>query len=134
MRGICIPMAQVQHPREYLTSGAIQVRCSKGKRDGKPCKNNGLHCYLGRHTRLPLRAVQGALLFPRHSQAIADWHHHEINAFVGHYLLIEGAQGNRVFILDRRLGHITAPQDVINQHDAAGAQQFQAAFVIGVVG
>jgi hypothetical protein len=31
MRGICIPMTQVQHPREYLTSGAIQVQCNKGK-------------------------------------------------------------------------------------------------------
>ena len=31
MWGICIPMAQVQHPREYLTKRPIQVRCNKGK-------------------------------------------------------------------------------------------------------
>ena len=33
MWGIRIPMAKVQHPREYLTSGAIQGWRAEGKRN-----------------------------------------------------------------------------------------------------
>src|SRR5215207_5555511 len=73
-------------------------------------------------------------LLPRHSEAITDRHHHEIDAFVGPDFCVKSAQGFRILILDRGLGNASAPQDVINQYDAAGAQKFQAAFVVGVVG
>ena len=33
MRGTCVPMAKIQHPREYLTSGPIQGEEGIGKRN-----------------------------------------------------------------------------------------------------
>src|SRR5476649_641910 len=71
--------------------------------------------------------------FQRAGHAIADGEQREIDALVGLELGAERADRLSVLVLFGQIGDPAAPQDVVDQDDAAAPHELEATLVVGVV-
>ena len=94
----------------------------------------GLH-----HVLVPGPAADRGVGIARHGsergdrEAVGDGQHDGFDAIVGGDVVVDGADGDGVLVLDALVGHVAAPEHVVEEHDASRAEPRHDLVVVGPV-
>src|ERR1700759_2767007 len=80
-----------------------------------------------------LNSMRAGLPLQCQRHTVAERQHAERDSRIGVKLLVEFAQGGGVFVSLVGIGDAAGPQNIVDHDDAAGAHQFERAFIVAFV-